>query len=1059
MANHTGRSTARRSERERGDHFLTTTTCFVQGDGPYRSVTGIYVLATGPFGFDGDNVGRQMPRRWRTTKASIRDPVAVQIAASNLAAIGRNTTLFRSSSSSRVSDHRYTSAYPRRLRAQPWSSRLATLTLVFALALFTTTVTAVTTVRLFLAPATPGQEAEQSSSIRPLLDAWESTSGIHVELVWNSGINTNERLVQAQAAIGTGQTSSVDVLIYEYHWAGILANSLIDVSPLIPASELHAHDPRALAGITDWPKVMGLPVSTSYTLLYYRSDLLAKYGFSGPPRTWSELEVMAETITSGESAIDPTLIGYLPQFMSNELLTTNLLEYLAGSDAGALLEPDRTLSSFTTGSKYAAVLRVAQRVRKWVTSAVVDATAVVADEMVSGMQWGANNVVMMRFSPIVPNRIVPRGTAVKWNATLLPGEKVRGASTLSGVAAGVVKGAANMTAAAQVVRLLGSATFQKAMALQVGVMPAVPSLLNDPDVCREIMFCDVYKNVTIMHRPSLIAGEKYSQVSQAIYTQWSGIISGQATPEVGIDNMNRQIATILGIDLLGNPTNPTWTDPVVITMVTIGLGGAIGLIATSVLLYQSRAAPKIQRAPWSLLNVMQMGMAIALVHPLVMAGVPNSVTCVLQPWQLVTSHTLMVGGAALRLFRCRKMFRNVFAKHIVVLRDRTVVRVMLALIAVDTFLFAIWTGIDPPQPVDVKRTTWRYMTCKSQGDAAGIPVFVFHGGLHVAALILAARSHPARKVFPDAQALALGVYNTTLLMALVLPTRFFDAIGLPIQYAATAVALFLTTGVFYGLFIFPHLRTARAFRRGERSSSGAGAAASAEGRRSPSSGGGAGRASGSAAESGPGLKRKTSGAAALVRPAHAANTDRVGLVSYCVARSRWWLPYAAWQGAKMHLFPGLGMLVLEPTDSADPRDTGHVIDLASITAVDATDLTTREPNSTTPAAMDSSMSLFHEHVFRVTTTLIIVDIMAASPGEAAAWVEALALIRAAHAAATAAPARSPNAALRRRQPRAPAVSMRVPGRSSSAAGRVGSGSALANAVGGAAGRGSPKTAK
>ncbi|MGB4996175.1 MAG: extracellular solute-binding protein, partial [Nitrospira sp.] len=87
----------------------------------------------------------------------------------------------------------------------------------------------------------------------------------------------------------------------------------------------------------------GVPSRIDAGLLYYRSDLLAKYGFS-PPTTWDELARQADAIVAGERRNNPTLRGYTAQFKQYEGLVCNLLEFIDGH-GGSLLTSDGTHST------------------------------------------------------------------------------------------------------------------------------------------------------------------------------------------------------------------------------------------------------------------------------------------------------------------------------------------------------------------------------------------------------------------------------------------------------------------------------------------------------------------------------------------------------------------------------------------------------------------------------------------------------------------------------------------------------------------------------------------
>ena len=74
-------------------------------------------------------------------------------------------------------------------------------------------------------------------------------------------------------------------------WPGILAPYAEDLRPAF--GELQGVAPSLVRNDTVNGKLAAVPYFTEISLLYYRRDLLEKYHFSRPPRTWSELEHQA----------------------------------------------------------------------------------------------------------------------------------------------------------------------------------------------------------------------------------------------------------------------------------------------------------------------------------------------------------------------------------------------------------------------------------------------------------------------------------------------------------------------------------------------------------------------------------------------------------------------------------------------------------------------------------------------------------------------------------------------------------------------------------------------
>ena len=127
-------------------------------------------------------------------------------------------------------------------------------------------------------------------------------------------------------------------------WSGALAGDLLDLRPYF-ANEVSAIDPRLLPSYIVDGKVLAIPNAVQVGVLEYRADLLRQYGYDHPPRTWAELEKMAQRIQAGERAKGKKdFWGYVWQGAAAEALTCNALEWQASEGGGRIIEDDRTIS-------------------------------------------------------------------------------------------------------------------------------------------------------------------------------------------------------------------------------------------------------------------------------------------------------------------------------------------------------------------------------------------------------------------------------------------------------------------------------------------------------------------------------------------------------------------------------------------------------------------------------------------------------------------------------------------------------------------------------------------
>jgi len=134
---------------------------------------------------------------------------------------------------------------------------------------------------------------------RDALNEFTRTTGIRVNLIPAWG-GSKEQLAQISRLVSQ-RSSPPDIYVIDVVWPGTLGSDLLDLAPYSDG-DARAHLPVLLQNDTVRGRLVALPFYVNVGLLYYRTDLLKKYGYQKPPATWDELETMSARIQQGERA-------------------------------------------------------------------------------------------------------------------------------------------------------------------------------------------------------------------------------------------------------------------------------------------------------------------------------------------------------------------------------------------------------------------------------------------------------------------------------------------------------------------------------------------------------------------------------------------------------------------------------------------------------------------------------------------------------------------------------------------------------------------------------------
>ena len=288
-----------------------------------------------------------------------------------------------------------------------------------------------------------------------------------------------------------GRSPGFDVMMLDVIWVPEFARAgwLLDLTDRVRPEELAPHFASTVAAATWAGRVWALPWNMNVGLLYYRADLLAKYGLR-PPETWEELEAAVRTIRAGER--DPRLEGYLWQGKQYEGMVVNVLEALWANGTRLL---------------------------------------------------GADGAVFLRNWPYVLDLVEAPGSAVRGRVGLapLPG-RVRGAGAGStgGSHLGISRGTRHPDLALALVRFLTGERAQRAMATGAALYPTRTALYRDPALVARNRWLPRIHDLMLAGRPRPVT-PSYLLLSTTLQPELSAVLVGLKPPARAIADARRRL--------------------------------------------------------------------------------------------------------------------------------------------------------------------------------------------------------------------------------------------------------------------------------------------------------------------------------------------------------------------------------------------------------------------------------------------------------------------------------------------------------------------------------------
>ncbi|KAJ3102530.1 hypothetical protein HDU96_009598, partial [Phlyctochytrium bullatum] len=600
------------------------------------------------------------------------------------------------------------------------------------------------------------------------------------------------------SSLHNANSTEYQIYLIDVIWPGQYAERFYDITWLLNRTYTREFIPSIFEAGYAGGRQVSVPYFADYGLLYYRRDILSRYNFTGPPKTWEEMERMMDVIVPEERKRNPRFFGYIGQFRAYEGLTCNLVELIASVGGGSFVEPNKTISLNNPR-----VHSILTRFKTWLfpPKSYVPLASLFFDETSSLNKWLDGDTLFLRHWPFVfahtrtAGRFAVNGTdgRLAYGVAPLPGDvEGRSAAALGGWQMAVNSRAENPELAVKVIERLTSKEFQLQRFKTLGSLPTIGSLYSDAAFCALNPQCDVLASLNVVARPVTGTSPNYLAASEQIFRWGNSILRDEVSVKDGLKKMEENLKAIVKPPVeLGEPDSIGFTEPLGIGALTFGGLIMVAMITFYGTLLQLSRTRKLPYTTPVFLTLIAGGVLLSYVGVITEIGVPNTARCTVKLWGTAGSYSLVVSAFTAKNWRVYKIYRNSYKRKS--LPDSELLRTVVALVAVDVIVLCVWTLINPPGRAATVLEASTYYICQSPNVTVGWVLFLVLLVYNIILIITGVWvSHLTKDVegpFSELKFNGFTIYTLAAFNCVLVPLSFVDGFGLFYQFLLRVVAL------------------------------------------------------------------------------------------------------------------------------------------------------------------------------------------------------------------------------------------------------------------------------